>query len=152
MAMITGKDPGEFTLISEGKHIFKITNPEYVPNDGNKPPYRFGMKVEGGEYDGVPYSQNFFLKSKFGDGLDGYRTLLHFGNMAGVLPKEMEHTKLDDEAFAKSFCAKMQDRLVGITIYHSKEGDKTWARGKGFFVANEKKAEGKPSTEEFDEF
>lgn len=150
MAMITGKDPGEFTLIPEGKQIFRITQASYEPNDGNKPPYRFNMKVEGGEYDGVPFSQNFFLKSKFGDPLTPYQHLLHFGNMAGVLPNSMEHTKLDDEAFAKSFCAKMQDRLVGITIYHAKEGDKTWARGKGFFAANEKSKPEKPSMEEFD--
>ncbi len=151
MPKIEGKDPGAFALPDEGKYIVRILRGEYkTPKEsGQGFIYQFWSKIEGGEFDGVQHFDSFFTKSQFGDGLDGARNLLQFGNKAGVLDSEIDSDEFESEGFAEKFCKKMQDRIVGIELRHvkdKKDKDKVWARTSKFFSAKEagKKGEEKP--------
>ena len=150
MAKIEGKDPGTFALPDEGKYTVRITRGEYKPprESGQGFIYQFWSKIEGGEFDGAQHFDSFFTRSQFGDGLDGARNLLQFGNKAGVLPLEMDSDEFDSEAFAEKFVKKMQDRLVGVELKHvkdKKDKDKVWARASKYYSV--KDSNGKPLKE-----
>jgi len=142
MAKISGKDPGDFVMIEEGPHTFRVKTAKVNrPKEGQTGYlYLVESKVEGGELEGARHFESFFTHSSFGDGLDGARALLKFLNCCGALEEtEFDSDRFETEKFAVKFEKSVPDRIYGAEIKHKKDKEgKEWARSVKYFNPKEK--------------
>jgi hypothetical protein len=159
MAKISGKDPGDFVMIEEGQHTFRVKTARVNrPQDGKQGYlYLVESKVEGGELEGARHFESFFTHSTFGDGLDGARALLKFLNCCGALEDtEFDSDRFESEKFAVKFEKSVPDRVYIAEIKHKvdKKTGATWPRSVKYANPKVEKGGGSvsaPSTKKEDE-